>query len=177
LAGEKGITLAVLDVDAAELKPLATFAHAGVIAADVCPEFGVVAAMTADTLLLLKVMVVEVVVVVKVVVVLMMVIVVIVFQAPPMPLAPSLSSEADQAVAVTCTDMKIIAKHACAPPPPTSSSSSSSSPPSPSCCLLRAPFLIKSCQPPRSLPVPHTCLVWTPGSRSPSSAPVNPLHL
>jgi len=55
IAGEKGVALAVLDVDAAELKPLATYAEANVIAADVCAEFGVLAALTGDNLLLLKV--------------------------------------------------------------------------------------------------------------------------
>jgi hypothetical protein len=55
IAGEKGVALAVLDVDAAELKPLATYAEANVIAADVCAEFGVLAALTCDNLLLLKV--------------------------------------------------------------------------------------------------------------------------
>jgi hypothetical protein len=84
-------------------------------------------------------------------------------QAPPMPLAPSMSSEADQAVAITCVEMKLIAKHACVKPASSSSSS---------CCLLRAPFPIKSCQPPRSLPVPHACIVWSPGARSAAPSPV-----
>jgi hypothetical protein len=141
-------------VDAAELKPLASLAHAGIIAADVCAEFGVVAAMTADALLLLKVMLMMVVAVVLLLMLLLL------LQAPPMPLAPSMSSEADQAVAITCSEMKTIAKHAWSQQPSSSPSSS------PSCCILRAPFLIKSCQPPRSLPAPHSCLTWLPGSRS-----------
>jgi hypothetical protein len=79
-----------------------------------------------------------------------------------MPLAPSMSSEADQAVAITCVEMKFIAKHACVKPASSSSSS---------CCLLRAPFPIKSCQPPRSLPVPHACIVWSPGTRFAAPSP------